>query len=484
VLFVQQPTEVSVVNDDKPCQETSESSRETRNQKRIKGHFEQVNLFAAGIDIGAHSHFVAVPDELDNQPVREFPCFTRDLNRLADWLVQIGIQTVAMESTGVYWIPVFSLLEQRGLAVLLVNARHVKNVPGRKTDVQDCQWIQQLHTFGLLQGSFRPPEATIALRTYLRQRDRLVQQVADAIRLMQKALREMNLLLENVVSDIDGVTGMTIIRCILAGERDPNVLAQFRDKRCKQDEATIAASLEGHYRDEHVFALKQAVERYDFYQTQIAACDNMIEAQMNRMEHAGNSDDLPPTQKKKNPASPDFDVRGELYRLTGVDLTQIDGINETTALKVLAETGVDVTPWPSDKHFASWLGLSPGNKITGGKIISSKTKPSANRAAAAFRLAAFALLRSKSALGAYCRRQRARLGAPKAITATAHKLARIFYSMLKTKKAYVDLGQDYYEEQYRNRATKNLRKKAASLGFDLVQSKKKELEQEPLLSTA
>ena len=437
-------------------------------QRRISAHLERVNLFAAGIDIGSQSHYVAVPAELNDEPVREFSCFTGDLNRMADWLVEIGIKTVAMESTGVYWIPAFEILEERGLEVLLVNARHVKNVPGRKSDVQDCQWLQQLHTYGLLEGAFRPPEETVALRTYMRQRETLVQSASDKIRHMQKALRQMNLLLENVVSDINGHTGMKIIRAILAGERDPAVLAKFRDKRCRRSEKIIAASLEGHYQEEHLFTLKQSVELYDVYQQQIVCCDAAIQAQLDRMESKGNKDTLPPRKKPKTKGGPDFDVRGELYRMTDVDLTQIDGLNETSVLKILAETGISTSPWPTEKHFASWMGLSPGNKITGGKILTGKTKPSANRAAAAFRMAAYGLSNSKSALGAFYRRQRARLGSPKAITATAHKLARIFYSMLKNGVAYVDQGQDYYEKQYRDRVTRNMRKKAASLGFDIV----------------
>ncbi len=437
-------------------------------QKRISTHLEWVNLFAAGIDIGSQSHYVAVPEELDDEPIREFSCFTGDLNRMADWLVEIGIKTVALESTGVYWIPAFEILEERGLEVLLVNARHVKNVPGRKSDVQDCQWLQQLHTYGLLKGAFRPPEETVALRTYMRQRETLVQSASDKIRHMQKALRQMNLLLENVVSDINGCTGMKIIRAILAGERDPSILAKFRDKRCRRSEKIIAASLEGHYQEEHLFTLKQSVELYDVYQQQIARCDAAIQAQLDRMESKGNKDTLPPRKKSKIKGGPDFDVRSELYRMTDVDLTLIDGLNETSVLKILAETGINTSPWPTEKHFASWMGLSPGNKITGGKILTGKTKPSANRAAAAFRMAAYGLSNSKSALGAFYRRQRARLGSPKAITATAHKLARIFYSMLKNGVAYVDQGQDYYEKQYRDRVTRNLRKKAASLGFDIV----------------
>ncbi len=439
-----------------------------RKNKRIRKHLEQVNLFAAGIDIGSHSHYVSVPEELDDDPVREFPCFTGDLNRMADWLIETGIQTVAMESTGIYWIPVYEILEERGLIVLLVNSRHIKNVPGRKTDVLDCQWIQQLHTYGLLEGAFRPEEETVALRTYMRQRETLTQQTSDQIRRMQKALRQMNLLLDNVVSDIDGVTGMKIIRAILEGERDPAVLAKYRDGRCKKEEKTIAASLEGHYREEHLFSLKQSVELYDTYQTKITDCDKAIQAQLDKMDTKGDKKDLPASKKSKSKNAPKFDVRGDLYQMTGVDLTRIDGLNESSVLKILSETGSDISSWPTEKHFCSWLGLSPGNKVTGGKRLSGKTKPSANRAAAAFRLAAFGLLHSKSALGAYCRRQRTRLGAPKAITATAHKLARTFYSMLKNGTEYVDKGQDYYEKQYRDRIVNNLKKRAADMGFDLI----------------
>ncbi len=437
-------------------------------ETRISSYLEQVNLYAAGIDIGSRSHYVAVPAEFDDQPVREFPCFTRDLNRMADWLVKLGIQTIAMESTGVYWIPAYEILEERGLEVLLVNAHHVKNVPGRKSDVQDCQWLQQLHTHGLLHGCFRTSEEMVPIRAYMRQRDNLVKGAADHIRHMQKALRQMNLLLENVVTDITGKTGMDIIRAILRGVRDPFELAKLRDVRCHQDEATIAASLEGHYREEHLFTLRQAVELYDFHQKKILACDTAIEKQLQSLGGSGRSNPLPPVKKRKKKNGLNFDVRREIHRITGTDLTQIDGMDENSVLRVLSETGVDMSAWPTEKHFASWLGLSPSNKITGGKVFSSKTKPCANRAAAAFRLCAYGLFNSKSALGAYLRRQRSRLGSPKAITATAHKLARIFYSLLKNGTDYVDQGQDYYEQQYRERATKNLKKRASFLGFELV----------------
>lgn len=462
--------------------EPRDMNRKSNNKKRIRKHLEQVNLYAAGIDIGSNSHYVAVPEELGPNPVQEFSCFTGDLNRMADWLVKIGIQTVVMESTGIYWIPTYEILEERGLEVLLVNARHVKNVPGRKTDVQDCQWLQQLHTYGLLRGCFRTPEENIALRAYMRQRQNLTECTSDHIRHMQKALRQMNLLLDNVVTDITGKTGMGIIRAILAGEHSAQELAKLRDKRCKQNEITIAASLEGHYRDEHLFCLKQSVELYDFYKQQIRTCDKAIEQSLNSLESKGEARVFSSSKKCKNKNSFDFDVRSEIFRMTGVELTRIDGMDENSILKVLAETGTDMSPWPSEKHFASWLGLSPGNKITGGKILSSKTKPTANRAAASFRMSAYGLFNSKSALGAYFRRQRARLGAPKAITATAHKLARIFYSMIKNGTEYVDQGQEYYEKQYHERVIKNLKIKAQSMGFDLVPNDARVNDADPILS--
>ena len=441
-----------------------------RARKRLTKHLEQINLYAAGIDIGSESHYVAVPEGLDDEPVRCFSCNTGDLEKLADWLVQIGIQSVAMESTGIYWIALFEILEERGLEVLLVNARHVKNVSGRKSDVLDCQWLQQLHTYGLLAGAFRPPEQVTALRAYMRQRGTLVRYAGSHIQHMQKALRQMNLLLDNVVTDITGKTGMTIIRTILKGERDPHKLAAYRDRRCKKSEQAIAQSLHGHYREEHLFALRQSVELYDTYHAKILACDEAIEQQLKGFDAQGDPQQLRAGKKNKAANAPAFDVRGELYRMSGVDLTAIDGINDITALKVLAETGTDMSRWKSEKHFSSWLGLSPGNKISGGKILSSKTKPTTNRAAAALRMAAFTLSNSKSALGAYYRRMRSRQGAPKAITATAHKLARLIYSMLKHGTEYVDQGQDYYEQQYQDRVMKNLKQRAAQMGFTLVPS--------------
>jgi transposase len=430
---------------------------------------EQINMNAAGIDIGAEEIFVAVPTGRDEESVRSFPTFTADLNRVADWLEACGIETVAMESTGVYWIPLYEILEKRGLGVNLVNARHVKNVSGRKSDVLDCQWIQQLHTYGLLQPSFRPPEQICAIRSLVRHRDMLIRYRSAHIQHMQKALHLMNVQLTNVLSDITGVTGLKIIRAILAGERSPEVLARYRDKRCAKSKAEIAKSLEGNYRREHLFALKQAVELYDFYDQQLQACDVELEALYNEFEppdHPGTEPPAPRTTKRRK-NQPYFDLAQSLYRLTGVDLTQVDGVDALTAQTILSEIGVDMSPWPTVKHFTSWLRLAPNNKVTGGKVKQRGTLPTQNRATTAFRIAAQSLAHSDSALGGFYRRMRAKHGAPKAITATAHKLARIVYFMLKHKQPYRDPGADYYEEQHRARVVRNLQRKAAKLGMRL-----------------
>ncbi len=427
---------------------------------KLPQHLQHINVHAAGIDVGCKSHFVAVPEGSSDQAVREFASFTDDLQQMADWLIACSITTVAMESTGIYWIPVFEILESKGLEVKLVNARHVKNVPGRKSDVLDCQWLQRLHTYGLLGGAFRPPEQICTLRGYVRQRMNLVRYAASHIQHMQKALAQMNLQLANVVSDITGRTGMRIIKAILAGERAPLTLASLRDQRCKNSEEIIARSLHGNYRPEHLFSLKQAVDLYVFYQSQIAECDQAILAQLATFDTASGSDHDP-----KPPAN----LEEALQRMSGVDLTKIDGIDTNSALKIIAEIGLDMNRWKSAKHFASWLGLCPGTKVSGGKVLSGRSKQVANRAAATLRMAAFTLFNSKSALGAYLRRQRSRLGAPKAITATAHKLARLVYAMLKHGTAYVDIGQDYYEERYRNRIVQNLKRKAQEFGFQLIE---------------
>jgi transposase len=438
-----------------------------RKQKKARKKFEIVNGNAAGIDIGGSFHFVAVPEDRDEKHVRKFESFTKDLHQLADWLEDCDVDTVAMESTGVYWIPVYEILEARGFEVLLVNARHVKNVPGRKSDVLDCQWIQQLHSFGLLRASFRPNQEVCQLRAFMRQREMLIKNASSHLQHMHKALSQMNIQLANVVSDISGVTGMKIMRAIVAGELSPKRLSSYRDKRCKQKQITIEKSLEGNYRQEHVFALKQALELYDFYKLKIADCDKQIEAKLQELSPAPENKIERKKPKRRNNEL-HFDAKQYLQLMVGVDLTKIDGINDHSALKLISEIGLDINRWPTAKHFGSWLGLAPGSKISGGKVLSSKTKPCANRAAIILRIAASTLHHSRCALGAFLRRQKARLGSPKAITATAYKLARIIYMTLKYGQEYVDIGQDYYEKRYKDNVIKKMAKRARLLGFELV----------------
>jgi len=420
--------------------------KSSRRKKGLSKQLKQINPNAAGIDIGSEEHYVAVPENRDEQPVRKFGCLTPELHEMAKWLKKCEIETVAMESTGVYWIPVAEVLERYSIEIKLVDAYHVKNVPGRKTDVTDCQWLQQLHMFGLLRGAFRPEKQIRVLRSYWRQRASLVEAAARQIQLMQKALEQMNLQLHKVISDITGVTGMNIIRAIIAGERNPVVLAQMKHHLIKSSQETIAKALTGAYSEEHLFALKQAVEIYDIYRNKIAECDRQIQRYLSTFETKADPKDLGPKPAKKktrNKNAPGFNLRGELYRITGVDLTQIDGIDVMTAHTVISECGFDISAFPSEKHFASWLGLSPNNRITGGKIFSSRTRKVQNRISTVLRMAAQSLHRSKTALGAYYRRMRARLGAPKAITATAHKLAIQIYRMLKYGGDYIDKGQKY-----------------------------------------
>lgn len=459
----------------KNTRKTQQLSTKTSGVAPIPKHLEHINVWSAGIDIGATSHFVAVPEGCcDGKTVREFKTFTTGLNELADWLRQCGIKTVAMESTGVYWIPVYELLEEKGFEVKLVDARQVKNVSGRKTDVLDCQWIQQLHTYGLLNGAFRPIDEVCELRAYIRQRSMLVKSASRYIQQMQKALTQMNLQLHHVISDITGDTGMKIIRAIDKGERDPIVLAEYRDRRCKSSIADIKAALTGNYRAEHLFCLKQSLELYDLFQEKIQACDSEIESKMAKFGTDFRVVDVPtnelnPSKKKVAKNSPAFNLGSELHRLTGVDLLAVPGINTVTAMQLIGEIGLDMTQWNNAKQFASWLGLCPGNKVSGGKRLSGKTKPSNNRAAATLRMAASTLYRSSTALGAYLRRLKAHKGPMKAITATAHKLAKIIYNMLRHGTEYAEAGQQYYEEQYRERSIRNLKKRAAELGLNLVE---------------
>lgn len=445
-------------------------AKRTQRQRVRLNALEQINANAAGIDIGAEEVYVAVPPDRDEESVRSFATYTADLQRLADWLEACHIDTVAMEATGVYWVPLFEILEGRGFEVFLVNARHLKNVAGRKTDVLDCQWIQQLHTYGLLNASFRPPQEIVALRSLVRHREVLVQYRSAHIQHMQKALTLMNVRLTSVLSDISGVTGMKIIRAIVAGERDPQILARYRDPACKKDTAEITKSLEGHYKPEQVFILKQAVQLYDFYDQQVCACDAELEKLYLAFEPPDNPGTPPPTprsqKRRKNQAN--FDLAQGLYRLNGIDLTRIDGVDALTIQKVLSEIGTDMSRWPTVKHFASWLHLCPNNKITGGKVKQSSVQPTKNRVSTALRMAAASLTHSDSALGAFFRRMRAKHGAPAAITATAHKLARIIYCMLKNRQPYHDFGADYYEQEHRSRVIRNLQRQATRIGFRLV----------------
>jgi transposase len=443
-------------------------------QSRPQRDLTPVHPAAAAIDIGATMHVAAVGPDRDAEPVRTFQTFTGDLHRLADWFARCGVKTVVMESTGVYWIPAYEILEQRGFEVVLVNARDAKHVPGRKTDVSDAQWLQRLHEYGLLRGSFRPQAEMAGLRAYLRQRERLLDYAAAHIQHMQKALTQMNLQLHHVVSDITGATGMRIIRAIVAGERDPNVLASYRDARCHASVETIGQALVGNDREEHIFALTQALELYDVYQEKVAACDRQIEAILQRLKRsaAPSVSELPAARRRtRQPNAPAFEVRGALHAILGVDLTQIHGLGPYLALKLVGECGTNLSAWPSAKHFTSWLGLAPHNKISGGKVLSSQTRRTGNRAASLLRLAAVAVGRTETALGAFYRRLSGRVGKAKAITATARKIAVLFYNTLRHNISYADPGASYYEDRYRERVLRNLHRRAKSMGFVLQQAK-------------
>jgi transposase len=437
-------------------------------QRQEAMSLEVVHPNAAGIDIGNAAHYVAVPAERDPQPVRCFECFTEDLKKMADWLAGCGIDTVAMQSTGVYWLPVYEILTERGLQVFLVNAAHTKNLPGRKSDVQECQWLMKLHTYGLLNNSFRPTEEICMLRTYWRQRDDHVKAASTAIQRMQKVLTEMNVQIANVISDISGLTGMTILDAILKGERDRYKLAELADPRVKASTEEIAKSLEGNWRPELLFVLRQQRDIYREYQKRIGECDEAIQAHLKTLENRARSQGQPETPKpgkRTGGNAPRFDLRSELFRISGIDLTRIDGINVMTAQTVIAEVGLDMSRWPTEAHFASWLGLCPDNKITGGKIYHRGTRHVENRAATAFRMAATSLWRSKTYLGAKFKRLRAQLGAPKAITAMAHNLARLVYRMLRYGHEYVDKGMEFYQQRYQQQQIKWMQKKARDLGL-------------------
>ncbi len=433
---------------------------------------EVVHPHAAGIDVGNSAHYVAVRPDRDPEPVRRFECFTADLYRLADWLESCGVKTVAMQSTGVYWIPLYEILEEHGFEVYLVNARHTKNLPGRKSDVQESQWLLKLHTYGLLNNSFQPTAEIRVLRTYWRQRAEHVSGAATCIQRMQKALTQMNLQLANVISDLSGVTGQAIVRAIVAGERDPQKLAELSHPRIEASREEVAKSLEGNWRPELVFVLRQEVEMYDTYQWRITECDQQLQKHLASFADT----ELPQSPKaeskekraKSTKNAPRFDLSSELKRITGVDLTRIDGIDVMVAQTLLSEVGMDMSRWNTEAHFSSWLGLCPDNRISGDKLLGKGTRHVVNRAATALRLAARNLIRSRSYLGAQYRRLRTKLGAPKAITAMAHRLARLVYRMLKYGQQYVDKGTEYYENRYRQQQINLLQKNAAKLGLQIT----------------
>lgn len=425
----------------------------------------KTNPNAAGIDLGATVHYVAVPGDRDPDPVRHFGTLTEDLHAVADWLKSCSITTVAMEATGVYWIPLFQILEDRGFEVYLVNARHVKNVPGRKSDVQDCQWLQYLHSVGLLNASFRPPAAICAVRSLMRHRESLMRSGCQHLLRVQKALDQMNVQLHHAVSDIAGVTGQSILDAIVSGERDPEVLAGYRDYRCKKSQAEIAKALKGDWREEHLFTLRQSLEAWRFDQKLMAECDEQIANYMMALEDQQEGP-APPSNKKGNKA-PNEPMRQHLFAKFGVDLTSVEGVSVQTALAFLSEVGTDVSKFPSAEHFGSWLGLCPDNRITGGRTHAAHTRKVKNRLATALRMAAQSLYRSQSALGDWFRRLRAKLGAKAAITAAAHKLARVLWAMIKHRRAYNPdaIGNP---ELRRARKERFLRRQAEQLGFTLT----------------
>jgi transposase len=431
---------------------------------------EIVHPDAAGIDVGGSEHWVAISPDRDPEPVRRFGCFTVDLREMARWLIDKGVRSVALQSTGVYWMPVLEVLEQHGLEVFLVNAQHTKNVPGRKSDVQECQWLLKLHAFGLLKNSFQPSDEIRVARTLWRHRGDLVAEAGSAVQRMQKALTEMNIQLSNVLSDLSGVSGMNIMQAILDGEHDPHSLAALVMPGVKATPEDIAKSLEGNWREELLFVLRQHLELYRIYQEKIADCDLQLRK---HLESSGSkvedqSQPLGPRPKKAARNAPGFDLRSELYRITGIDWSQINGIDVLTAQTVIAEVGAELSAFPSERHFASWLGLSPTNEQSGGRILNRHTRKVVNRATVAFRNAARTLLRSQSYLGAQYRRLRTRLGAPKAITAMARKLACLFYRLIKHGQQYVDKGTAYYEARYREQQIRALTKRAQKLGLQVV----------------
>jgi transposase len=432
----------------------------------VRKREERVFPNAAGIDVGASSHWVAVPPGATDEAVREFGAMTDNLGEMANWLLACGVDTVALESTGVYWIPVFEVLEQRGLKVWLVDARQMKYVPGRKSDVQDCQWLQKLMSLGLLRAAWRPAGSVCVVRAVARQREVLLTEQASWVQRMQKALVQMNIQLTEVLSDVMGISGQAIIRDIVAGERDPVALARHRHRRVKASAEDIVQALTGNWREEHLFVLGQALGMYDDIGRHLAECEAKLQALLTELgQHQLDLGKAPKAGTKQRPA---FDLRQTMANWAGVDLTRINGLGTVAVMKILSEIGPDLSHFANVKHFCSWLGLCPSTKISGGKVLSAGTKRSANRVRQALKMAAMALSHSDSALGAFYRRLCSRMDKPRANTATAHKLARMVYFMLTRGEEYVDQGQQKYEDQQRQRSIAALTRRAATLGFQLT----------------
>ena len=431
----------------------------------VRKREDEVFPNAAGIDVGASSHWVAVPPHLAEDSVREFGAMTDDLNAMADWLIACGVDTVALESTGMYWIPIYEVLEQRGLKAWLVDARQMKYVPGRKSDVQDCQWLQKFMSLGFLRAAWRPDGEICVVRSVARQREVLLIEQASWVQRMQKSLVQMNIQLTEVLTDVMGMTGQAIIRAIVAGERDPKALALHRNRRVKASAEEITKALTGNWRDEHLFVLGQALAMYDDIARHLAECDTKLQALLRALGQR--NVDLGKVPRAGSKTRQEFDARQTLANWAGVDLTRINGLGLAAVMKILSEIGPNLSRFETVKHFCSWLGLCPGTKISGGKVLSAKTKRSANRVRQALKMAAMSLSHSDSALGAFYRRLCSRMDMPSANTATAHKLARMVYFMLTRGEAFVDQGQQRYEEQQRLRSIAALRRRAAALGFEI-----------------
>ena len=437
--------------------------------KEKKNGLPVIQADAAGIDISSKEHYVAVNPERDYKPIRCFGAYTEDLHALRDWLKECKVQTVAMEATGIYWVSLFLVLEEAGFEVLLVNARHVKNVRGKKTDMSDAEWIRQLHSCGLLKASFQPDEFTRTLRTYIRHRKNLLEMAATHIRMMHKAMEQMNIKLQHVIADITGKSGMAIIQSILQGERDPENLVQLLDGRIKANKEDVKRSLQGVWKEENIFELEQSFEMYHLYRCKITDCDKRIENII--LQKTGPQPNVNEPKKqyvKNNKNNLNFDATGMLQQITGTDVTEIFGINDSNALEILCETGFDMSKWPTEKHFTAWLNLAPNNKISGGKILSSRIAKKKNHAGQVFRLAAYAIQRSKNWLALFYHRIKSRSGTKTAITATARKIAVIFYKMLKDKVMVNPVSINEYADSFKQRQLKKLDRQARSFGLKLT----------------